>query len=39
MIVYNYLFRVTAIVFVVATPLIFFVRSHAPRPAMVTAAE
>jgi MFS transporter, DHA2 family, multidrug resistance protein len=39
MIAYNYLFRVTAIVFVVATPLIFFVRSHAPRPAMVTAAE
>jgi MFS transporter, DHA2 family, multidrug resistance protein len=40
MIAYNYLFRVTAIVFVVATPLIFFVRSHAPRAAtMVTAAE
>jgi MFS transporter, DHA2 family, multidrug resistance protein len=39
MIAYNYLFRVTAIVFVVATPLIFFVRSHAPRPAMATAAE
>jgi MFS transporter, DHA2 family, multidrug resistance protein len=39
MIAYNYLFRVTAIVFVVATPLIFFVRSHAPRPAMAAAAE
>ena len=39
MIAYNYLFRVTAIVFVVATPLIFFVKSHAPRPAMAVAAE
>jgi DHA2 family multidrug resistance protein len=42
MIAYNYLFRVTAIVFVLATPLVFFLRvqprpAGAARPAMAAA--
>jgi DHA2 family multidrug resistance protein len=40
MIAYNYLFRVTAIVFVLSTPLIFFVKKPQYRPmAVAVAAE
>jgi DHA2 family multidrug resistance protein len=39
MIAYNYLFRVTAIVFVVTTPLVFLIKrqSTAPAPALAAA--
>jgi DHA2 family multidrug resistance protein len=40
MIAYNYLFRVTAIVFVLSTPLIFFMKKPQYRPmAVAVAAE
>ncbi|MGC9992706.1 MAG: DHA2 family efflux MFS transporter permease subunit [Candidatus Cybelea sp.] len=40
MIAYNYLFRVTAIVFVLSTPLIFFIKKPQYRPmAVAVAAE
>jgi DHA2 family multidrug resistance protein len=40
MIAYNYLFRVTAVVFVLSTPLIFFVKKPQYRPiAVAVAAE
>jgi DHA2 family multidrug resistance protein len=41
MIAYDYLFRVTAIVFVLSTPLIFLVRTRqrAPAPALAAAEE
>ncbi len=39
MIAYNYLFRFTAIVFVLSTPLIFFVHRTRLRPALAAAAE
>ncbi|HEX3457362.1 MAG TPA: DHA2 family efflux MFS transporter permease subunit [Candidatus Baltobacteraceae bacterium] len=38
MIAYNYLFRVTAIVFVVSTPLIFLIRGHTARSATAAVA-
>ncbi len=38
MIAYNYLFRVTAIVFVLSTPLIFLVHRQRPRAALAVAA-
>ncbi len=42
MIAYDYLFRVCAIVFVIATPLVFFIRAHkssAPAAMAMAAAE
>jgi hypothetical protein len=40
MIAYNYLFRVTAIVFVLTTPLVFLIRRHSSRPlSPATVAE
>jgi DHA2 family multidrug resistance protein len=39
MIAYNYIFRLTAIVFVISTPLIFFIRSHPHAPAAVAETE
>jgi MFS transporter, DHA2 family, multidrug resistance protein len=38
MIAYDYLFRVTAIVFVISTPLVFLIRGHAARPARASLA-
>ncbi len=38
MIAYNYLFRVTAIVFVLSTPLIFLIRGHSVRRATAVVA-
>jgi DHA2 family multidrug resistance protein len=38
MIAYDYLFRVTAIVFVVSTPLIFLIRGHTARSATTAVA-
>jgi len=37
MIAYNYLFRLTAIVFVLSTPLVFLIRRYRPRAALVAA--
>jgi DHA2 family multidrug resistance protein len=38
MIAYNYLFRVTAIVFVLSAPLIFLIRGHTARSATAAVA-
>ncbi len=38
MIAYNYLFRVTAVVFVLSTPLVFLIKRPQRRPAMAAAA-
>jgi DHA2 family multidrug resistance protein len=39
MIAYNYLFRLTAIIFVISTPLIFFIRPQRRRREVALAAE
>ncbi len=39
MIAYNYLFRLTAIIFVLSTPLVFLIHRQRVRPALATAAE
>ncbi len=39
MIAYNYLFRVTAIVFVITAPLVFFIRRQTRPVAPVVEAE
>jgi hypothetical protein len=39
MIAYNYLFRVTAIVFVLSTPLVFLIKPTKRREMVAVAAE
>jgi DHA2 family multidrug resistance protein len=39
MIAYNYIFRLTAVVFVLSTPLVFLIRRHPKAPAAVELSE